>query len=86
MRILLTITPQEAAKTDVTDDEYDTELTQLASSATEHGVNEITTGDKNLDTEFQPAAKSANNTKSPLRPYKSKKTKKSKKKAKKSRK
>ena len=35
------------------DDEYDSELTKMAETATEKGVNEISAGDKNLDSEFK---------------------------------
>ena len=53
LRILLSITPQEARNEGVTDgEEYDTELTKMAESATEKGVNEIQAGEKNLDQEF----------------------------------
>ncbi len=54
LRILLSITPAEARATDVIDgEEYDTELTKMAESSTEKGVNEISKGDKNLDSEFK---------------------------------
>ena len=54
LKILLTITPAEARATDVIDgEEYDTELTKMAESATEKGVNEVSKGDKNLDSEFK---------------------------------
>ncbi len=54
LRILLTITPQEAHNEGVTDgEEYDTELTKMAESATEKGVNEVSAGEKNLDKEFK---------------------------------
>lgn len=56
LKIILTLTPQEAASTKLTDgEEYDTELTKMAESATERGVHEISKGDKNLDREFQKA-------------------------------
>ena len=58
LRVLLTLTHQEvAADSTMTDQEYDSELTKMAESATEKGVNEISAGDKNLDSEFKPAAK-----------------------------
>ena len=60
LKILLSLTKQEATSEGVTDgEEYDTELTKMAESATEKGVNEISAGEKNLDREFsdQPAAK-----------------------------
>lgn len=54
LKILLTITPREAHSDGVTDgEEYDTELTKLAESATEKGVNEVSAGEKNLDREFK---------------------------------
>lgn len=54
LKILLSITPAEAAADDVTDgEEYESELTKMAESQTEKGVNEISAGDKNLDSEFK---------------------------------
>ena len=54
LKVLLNITKQEASATNTIDDgEYDSELTKMAESATEKGVNEITAGDKNLDSEFR---------------------------------
>ncbi len=54
LKILLSITPAEARATDVIDgEEYDTELTKMAETATEKGVNEVSKGDKNLDSEFK---------------------------------
>ena len=50
MHILLSIRPQDVAE--VSDDKYETELTKMANSATEKGVNEISAGEKNLDDEF----------------------------------
>ena len=53
LRILLSIPPAEARAEEVDDgEEYDTELTKMAETATEKGVNEISAGDKNLDSEF----------------------------------
>ena len=68
LHILLNITRQEAASTDTTEDDYDTELTQMAASSSEKGVNEISAGEKNLDSEFkksskQPAKKSSSSKK-----------------------
>ena len=62
LKILLSITPQEAVTTDTIDgEEYDTELTKMAESATNRGVNTIEAGEKNLDSEFsQKPTKSAN--------------------------
>ena len=61
LKILLSITPQEAVATDTIDgEEYDTELTKMAESATNRGVNIIEAGEKNLDSEFtQKPTKSA---------------------------
>ena len=54
LKILLSITKQEAVATDIVDDEeYDTELTQMAETATNKGVNTIDSGVKNLDNEFK---------------------------------
>ena len=54
LKILLSITKQEAIATDVIDgEEYNTELTQMAESATNKGVNTIESGVKNLDDEFK---------------------------------
>ena len=54
LKILLSLTKQEAIAEGVTDGvEYDTELTKMAESATEKGVNEISAGEKNLDQEFK---------------------------------
>ena len=54
LRILLTITPTEAREENVTDgEEYESELTKMAESQTEKGVNEISKGQKNLDDEFK---------------------------------
>ncbi len=58
LRILLTLTKQEANSAQVTDgQEYDTELTKMAETATEKGVNEISKGEKNLDDEFKKDSK-----------------------------
>ena len=54
LKILLSITPSEAAADNVTDgEEYESELTKMAESQTERGVNEISKGEKNLDSEFK---------------------------------
>ena len=54
LKILLSVTKQEAVATDIVDDEeYDTELTQMAETATSKGVNTIDSGVKNLDNEFK---------------------------------
>ncbi len=54
LKILLTITPAEAAEDNVTDgEEYESELTKMAEAQTEKGVNEISKGEKNMDSEFK---------------------------------
>ena len=54
LKILLTITPSEAAADNVTDgEEYESELTKMAEGQVEKGVNEISAGEKNLDDEFK---------------------------------
>lgn len=54
LKILLSITVNEAYAENITDgEEYDTELTKMAGTATEKGVNEISKGNKNLDSEFR---------------------------------
>ena len=64
LKILLTITPSEAAADDVTDgEEYESELTKMAESQTERGVNEISRGERNLDDEFKKSAPKRNPTK-----------------------
>lgn len=60
LRILLSITPQKAHSEGVTDgQEYDTELTKMAETATEKGVNEVSAGEKNLDKEFKDGVEKA---------------------------
>jgi len=79
IRIILTIERSEAEKTETTSDDYDTELTKMAGNSSEKGVNEIQSGDKNLDDEFKKSNKKVvrtQNTKS----NKSKKSKKNKRK------
>jgi len=90
LKILLSITPSEAAADEVTDgEEYESELTKMAESQTERGVNEISAGEENLDSEFKektPGAgvrKSAVKRKSATKKKISSKRKKSKKKKKK---
>lgn len=54
LKILLTITPAEARADNAVDgEEYESELTKMAESQTEKGVNEISKGEKNLDDEFK---------------------------------
>ena len=79
LKILLSITPAEAAADNVTDgEEYESELTKMAESQTEKGVNEISKGDKNLDDEFK--KKSSGGKKSATKKSSSKRKKTSKRK------
>ena len=75
LKILLTITPAEATADNVTDgEEYESELTKMAESQTEKGVNEISAGDKNMDSEFkkQPVVRRSSSKKSKSKKKKSK--------------
>ncbi|MBR3116173.1 preprotein translocase subunit SecA [Candidatus Saccharibacteria bacterium] len=64
LKILLTITPSEAAADNAMDgEEYESELTKMAESQTERGVNEISKGERNLDDEFRKAAPQKSATK-----------------------
>ena len=54
LKILLSITPVEAAADNVTDgEEYESELTKMAEAQTERGVNEISAGERKMDDEFK---------------------------------
>lgn len=54
LNILLRLTKLEAESEKLTDgEEYESELTKMAKSTTEKGVNEISAGEKNLDKEFK---------------------------------
>ena len=81
LKVLLTITPSEAAADNVTDgEEYESELTKMAEGQTERGVNEISKGERKMDDEFKEKSGLA---KKPARKTSTKKTsKKSKKKSK----
>ena len=72
LKVILSLTKNDAAKTDAESDDYDTELTKMAASSSEKGVNEIQSGDKNLDSEFKKSSK-----KPAKKPQSSKKSKKS---------
>lgn len=50
MKILLSVRLQDV--NELSDENYDTELTKMAESATEKGVNEVSAGTKNMDDEF----------------------------------
>ena len=78
LKILLTITPSEAASESVTDgEEYESELTKMAEGQTERGVNEISKGEKNLDDEFKKSSTGKKLAKKPTKAT-SKKSKKKK--------
>ncbi len=65
LKIILGLSRQEAVEAGVTDgEEYESELTKMAESSTEKGVNEISAGEKNLDSEFKKSSgkKSPNKT------------------------
>ena len=85
LKILLSITPVEAAMDNVTDgEEYESELTKMAEGQTERGVNEISAGEKNLDDEFKKATPKRSATKkTTTRKPSSKKHKRSRKKSRK---
>ena len=72
LKVILSLTKNDAAKTDAESDDYDTELTKMAASSSEKGVNEIQSGDKNLDSEFKKSSK--NPAKKPQSSKKSKKS------------
>ena len=79
LKILLTITPNEAAAEDVTDgEEYESELTKMAEGQTERGVNEISKGERNLDDEFKKSSTGKSLAKKPTRKASKKKSKKKK--------
>ena len=67
LKIILSLSKQEADEAQITDgEEYESELTKMAESSTEKGVNEISAGEKNLDSEFKKSsgkAKAPNKTK-----------------------
>ena len=77
LKIILGLTPQEAIEAEVTDgEEYESELTKMAESSTEKGVNEISAGEKNLDDEFKKTTKKSTTTKSAKKSSKKSATKK----------
>ena len=54
LKMLLTLTMQDANEADLTDgEEYESELTKMAESSTEKGVNEVSKGVENMDKEFK---------------------------------
>ncbi len=63
LKILLNLTIHEANEANLIDgDEYESELTKMAESSTEKGVNEISSGIKNMDKEFDKNQKNSNNS------------------------
>lgn len=81
LKIILSLTKQEAVAEGVTDgQEYDTELTKMAESATKKGVNEISAGEKNLDHEFSQEKTGEHHTAQPTYNQKRNSARKSKKK------
>ena len=87
MKILLTVTPSEAAADNATDgEEYESELTKMAESQTEQGVNEISAGEKNMDDEFRQKTNTVKRRSTARKKSSSKKSSGKKKKAKKKRK
>ena len=76
LKILLTVTPSEAAADNAMDgEEYESELTKMAESQTERGVNEISKGERNLDDEFKKSAPKKSATKKNKSKNKRKKSK-----------
>ena len=87
LKILLSLSKQEAEEAGVTDgQEYESELTKMAESSTEKGVNEVSSGEKNLDDEFKKSSTKKPQTKAKAKNKKKSATKKNKKKAKKNKK
>lgn len=79
LKILLSITPTQARAENVTDgEEYESELTKMASRQTEKGVNEISAGEKNMDKEFKKKTTAGAGVKKSSKNSGSKKKKKSK--------
>lgn len=52
LRAIFRVRKTDAVIKESADDEYDTELTKLAESSVEHGVNEVTGGELNRDADF----------------------------------
>ena len=79
LKILLSITPTQARAENVADgEEYESELTKMASRQTEKGVNEISAGEKNMDKEFKKKTTAGAGVKKSSKKSGSKKKKKSK--------
>lgn len=59
LRFLYGVHKTDAIIREASDDEYGTELTRLAESSVEHGVNEITGGEENHDHDFSKTTKAS---------------------------
>ena len=62
LRALYHVHRSDAIAKEATDDEHDTELTKLAETAVEKGVNEITGGEENRDHDFSGGVKKGTTT------------------------
>ena len=60
LRAVFHVRKTDAVVKESADEEYDTELTKLAESSVEHGVNEVTGGELNRDGDFKVKKGSAN--------------------------
>lgn len=59
LRTIYRVHKTDAIAKESTDDEYDTELTKLAENSVERGVNEVTGGELNRDSDFNDGVKKA---------------------------
>lgn len=57
LRAMFRVQKSDAISREAIDDEHDTELTKLAENAVEHGVNEVTGGELNRDSDFNKSVK-----------------------------
>lgn len=57
MRSIYHVHKTDAITREAVDDEHETELTKLAENAVERGVNEITGGEENRDSDFDGSVK-----------------------------
>lgn len=62
LRSIYHVRKTDAITRDAQDAEHDTELTKLAESSVEHGVNEITGGEENRDRDFNDSVKKSKTT------------------------
>lgn len=60
LRAVFRVHKSDAVVNEAADEEYDTELTKLAESSVEHGVNEVTGGELNRDADFKVKKGTAN--------------------------